>query len=70
MPFNLHLADNEDAVIQATSSRRAPYRSKAAREFIQGLVVGCIFVACLIATYWFASDIISKSPQLQAMLPF
>ena len=64
MPFNVHLADNEDAIIQAKSSRQTPRRSKATREFLQGLGVGFIFIVCLIATYWFASEIISRSSKL------
>jgi len=70
MPFNVHLADNEDAIIQAKASSSYPRPSKAKNEFAQGLAVGFIFVACFFATCWFASEIISQSPKLQAMLPF
>jgi CRISPR/Cas system-associated endonuclease Cas1 len=53
MPFNLRLINNEFRIIRRSRGPAAAQRANTALEFGQGVALGTLLVASLIAGYWF-----------------
>ena len=69
MPFNVHIAANEDPLIRAPQQAVRRPRS-AAQEFRQGLGFGLVLTVVLLATYWIVSAHIASFPNTQSLISY
>lgn len=67
MVVNVRLANNDAPLIRASHTPKEPRRSRAVRQFCEGLFVGLLVMAATVAIYWLVVTYAHHIPGLHSL---